>query len=239
MEVPREGTELPLLALDLGQDLRALLWSQSREFSSKSGEILGFTRHAQNLRVTPDNFETLSFDTPGAWAMAGEGRFVPVSPGVLESEGGSGLLWYTRAEFSDFRLQVDWLAHSVEDNSGVFFRFPTAELARPRPDWKAGFEVQIDDRGVDPEHDKQGSPLHLTGALYLLAPALRLASRPLGEWNTFDLLARGPELRVSLNGVEVCACTAPAHKPRSGRIGLQTHHEGSRVRFRTPRLQRL
>jgi len=186
-----------------------------------------------------DSFDTLSFATPGAWAMAGEGRFVPVGPGLLESEGGSGLLWYTPSEFSDFRLQVDWLAHSIEDNSGVFFRFPTAELARKQPDWKAGFEVQIDDRGVDPEHDTLGSSSHLTGALYTLAPALQLASRPLGEWNSFDILARGLELRVVLNGVEVCAFTAPTHKPRSGRLGLQTHHEGSRVRFRAPRIQRL
>jgi hypothetical protein len=186
-----------------------------------------------------DSFDTLSFDTPGAWAMAGEGRFVPVGPGVLESEGGSGLLWYTPAEFSDFRLQVDWRAQSIEDNSGVFLRFPTAELARKQPDWKAGFEVQIDDRGVDPEHDKMGSALHLTGALYMLAPALLLASKPLGEWNTFDILAGGWDLRVALNGVEVCVLTAPAHKPRAGRIGLQTHHAGSRVQFRAPRIQRL
>jgi hypothetical protein len=186
-----------------------------------------------------DSFQTLSFDTPGAWALAGEGRFVPVEPGVLESEGGSGLLWYTPAELSDFRLQVDWLAHSPEDNSGVFFRFPTAELARQQPDWKAGFEVQIDDRGVDPERDTMGSPLHLTGALYMLSPALGLASRPLGEWNTFDILAQGLELRVVLNGVEVCVFTAPPHKPRAGRIGLQAHHLGSRVRFRAPRIQPL
>jgi 3-keto-disaccharide hydrolase len=186
-----------------------------------------------------DSFETLSFDTPGAWAMAGAGRFVSAGPGLLESEGGSGLLWYSLAEFSDFRLQVDWLAHALEDNSGVFFRFPTAELARKQPDWKAGFEVQIDERGVDPEHDRMGSPLHLTGALYTLAPAVLKASRPLGEWNTFDILAGGLELRVVLNGVEVCTFTAPAHKPRAGRIGLQAHHAGSRVRFRAPRIQRL
>ncbi|MCY1083564.1 3-keto-disaccharide hydrolase [Archangium lansingense] len=186
-----------------------------------------------------DSLVTLSFDTPGAWAMAGQGRFVPVGPGLLESEGGSGLLWYTPAEFSDFRLQVDWLAHSIEDNSGVFFRFPTAELARNQPDWKAGFEVQIDDRGVDPEHGTMGSPFHLTGSLYTLAPALLMASRPLGEWNSFDILARGLELRVVLNGVEVCSFFAPSYKPRAGRIGLQAHHEGSRVRFRAPRIQRL
>lgn len=186
-----------------------------------------------------DSFDTLSFDTPGAWAMAGEGRFVSVGPGLLESHGGSGLLWYTPSEFSDFRLQVDWLAHSIEDNSGVFFRFPTAEFARKQPDWKAGFEVQIDERGVDPEHDTMGSPLHFTGALYTLAPALLKASCPLGEWNTFDILARGLDLHVVLNDVQVCTFTAPAHKPRSGRIGLQAHHEGSQVCFRAPRLQRL
>jgi hypothetical protein len=39
--------------------------------------------------------------------------------------------------------------------------------------------------------------------------------------------------------VEVCVFTAPPHKPRAGRIGLQAHHAGSRVRFRAPRLQRL
>jgi hypothetical protein len=186
-----------------------------------------------------DTFETLSFDTPGAWAQAGGGRFLSVGPGVLESEGGSGLLWYTPCEFSDFRLLVDWRAHAPEDNSGVFFRFPTAELARQEPDWKAGFEVQIDNRGIDPERHLQGSPLHLTGALYMLAPARTLASRPLGEWNTFDIEARGTRLRVVLNGVEVCTFTAPAHKPRSGRLGLQTHHEGSRVQFRAPRIARL
>lgn len=187
-----------------------------------------------------DSFGTLSFNTPGAWAMTGEGRFVSAGPGLLESEGGPGLVWYSLEEFSDFRLQVDWLAHALKDNSGVFFRFPTAELARKQPDWKAGFEVQIDERGVDPEHDTMGSPLHLTGgALYTLAPAVPKASRPLGEWNTFDILAGGLDLRVVLNGVEVCTFTAPAHKPRAGRIGLQAYHMGSRVRFRAPRIKRL
>src|SRR5688500_4579621 len=115
-------------------------------------------------------FETLSFDTPGAWAQAGAGRFVSVGANTVETEGGTGALWYTREEFSDFVLLVEWRASRREDNSGVFLRFPSAELARPEPDWKAGHEVQIDDRGVDPEHHRFHRPLHLTGALYRESP---------------------------------------------------------------------
>jgi hypothetical protein len=185
------------------------------------------------------DFQTLSFDVPGAWAQAGEGRFVPAGPDTLVSEGGTGLLWYTPEEFSDFELLVDWKLTALEDNSGVFLRFPTAELARREPDWKVGHEVQIDDRGVDHEQQRLHSPLHLTGAVYAESPASRLASKPPGEWNQFHILARGRELRVLLNGEEVCRHTASAYKSRAGRLGLQNHHEGSRVFFRAPRILRL
>ena len=185
------------------------------------------------------DFETLSFDAPGAWAQAGEGRFVRAGSGLLVTEGGPGMLWYTGEELSDFELLVDWRLSSPEDNSGVFIRFPVAELARREPDWKAGHEIQIDDRGVDPEGQKLHSPLHLTGAVYGESPASHLASRGVGEWNTFRIVARGRELRVLLNDAEVCRHTAGDYKSRAGRLGLQNHHEGSRVYFRPPRLLRL
>jgi hypothetical protein len=184
-------------------------------------------------------FETLPFDMPGAWAQAGEGRFVPAGPDTLVSEGGPGLLWYTPAELANFELLIDWRLSSLEDNSGVFLRFPLAELARREPDWKAGHEVQIDERGVDPEGPRRDSPLHLTGAVYTESPALQRASRAVGEWNTFHIIAKGRELRVLLNGTVVCRHTASEQKSRAGRLGLQNHHEGSRVFFRAPRLLRL
>lgn len=185
------------------------------------------------------SFETLSFDAPGAWAQAGKGRFVPSGPDTLVSEGGSGLLWYTPEEFADFELLVEWRLSSLEDNSGVFLRFPTAELALREPNWLAGHEIQIDDRGVDSRAHRLGSPLHLTGAVYRESPATHLASRGVGEWNTFHIVARGRELSVVLNGAEVSRHTAAEGKPRAGRLGLQNHHEGSRVHFRAPRLLRL
>jgi hypothetical protein len=44
------------------------------------------------------DFETLSFEAPGAWAQAAPGRFVPAGPDTLASEGGTGRLWSTREE---------------------------------------------------------------------------------------------------------------------------------------------
>ena len=184
------------------------------------------------------DFQTLVFNGPADWVQAGSGRFTPVAPGVLETHGGPGMLWYTCARFADFELEVEWRCRDREDNSGVFLRFPDEELRKERPDFLKGLEVQIDERGVDPEAGRQGSALHLTGALYRLAPARARASRPLGEWNTFHIELRGPALRVQLNGTELCALdTLPADRLGAGRIGLQNHHAGSRVQFRAPKLR--
>jgi hypothetical protein len=142
--------------------------------------------------------------TLDGWQMAGAGRFNVIGAGTVESEGGIGLLWYTKEEFSDFLLTVQWRSINPFDNSGVFLRFPVLGNQNPAEDWKLavdqGYEVQIDDRGFDPNTNTTGSPLHTTGAVYQLAPATALASKALGEWNTFEIEAVGPDIKVRLNG---------------------------------------
>ena len=175
------------------------------------------------------------------WQMAGTGRFNVIGGEVLESEGGPGVLWYTRAAFADFVLGIDWRLSSLEDNSGVYLRFPPLNTDDPEHDWqladRQGYEVQIDDRGYDPETKSFNSPLHLTGAIYKLAPALKHASRPVGAWNTFVIEAQGHRLSVMLNGELVSSLTADGSRPLRGHVGLQTHHPGSRVQFRNIRLR--
>ena len=170
------------------------------------------------------------------WQMAGSGRFSVVGSNTVESEGGIGLLWYAKEEFSDFLLTVQWRSINLFDNSGVFLRFPVLGNQNPAEDWKLavdqGYEVQIDDRGFDPNTNATGSPLHTTGAVYQLAPATKLASKPLGEWNTFEIEAIGPGIRVRLNGELVSHLTNNQGRPLKGHIGLQNHHPGSRVHFR-------
>jgi hypothetical protein len=187
-----------------------------------------------------ERFSPLFRGTLTDWRMAGTGRFNIIDGGVLESEGGPGVLWYTGAAFADFVLCVDWRLSSIEDNSGVYVRFPPLGRDDPEHDWRLadrqGYEVQIDDRGYDPETQSHNSPFHLTGAIYKLAPALKRASQPVGMWNTFRIEAQGFRLSVALNGQPVSGLMADGSRPLRGHIGLQTHHAGSRVQFRNIRI---
>jgi len=172
------------------------------------------------------------------WHMAGQGDITPVVDSIVETHGGTGMLWYGE-EFEDFILRLQFRMFSMEDNSGVYVRFPDDALHAREPDWERGLEIQIDDRGYDPEARIFGSPLHLTGAVYKRAPATRLASMPVGQWNALEVAARGEVVRVTLNGEEVSFYRTPPELPRRGHVGLQNHHEGSRVQFRWVRIQPL
>ena len=190
-----------------------------------------------------DGFTRISTESLDGWQMAGAGRFKPVDLDVIESEEGIGLLWWTREQFSDFILKLDWRAFHADDNSGVFIRFPALGNGDPANDWKPavtrGYEVQIDDRGFNPGDNSTGSTLHRTGAIYELAAASRLVSRPLGQWNSLEIEGRGNDLRVTLNGEVVSEHTADGTRSASGHIGLQNHHPGSRVQFRNLRIKAL
>jgi Domain of Unknown Function (DUF1080) len=190
------------------------------------------------MNVTPATAkDTLRpLEQPSHWRMAGHGSFSRVGAGVVESVGGPGLYWFTQAQFGDFVLELDWRIQDLSDNSGVFVRFPALGSADPDADWRVavtqGYEIQIDDRGYDPETRTTGSLLHASGAVYRIAPAIRLASHAVGVWNHFRILASGSIIDVTLNGESVARLDRDVGRPRRGHIGLQNHHEGSRVQFR-------
>jgi hypothetical protein len=172
---------------------------------------------------------------PG-WRMAGPGGFRTISDGVVESFGGPGLFWYAAEVFEDFVLTVEWRLSSLEDNSGVFLRCPPLTDS-PQPAIERGYEVQIDDRGLDPGTQSLGSPLHLTGAIYKLAPAIRRCSAPVGQWNAFKVDASGSIITVGLNEREVSRLEGVPRQSR-GHIALQNHHAGSAVQFRNLHIAR-
>ena len=114
---------------------------------------------------------------PDGWRMAGPGSFEVVD-GALESRGGMGLLWYSARAFADFVLDLDWQVARVEDNSGVFVRFPDVG----DDPWVAvneGYEIQI--------HDTAPEPIHQTGGVYSFAAPSTVASNPPGSWNHFRI----------------------------------------------------
>ena len=77
-----------------------------------------------------------------------------------------------------------------------------------------------------------GRSAYVTGAIYELAPARRVASLPPGEWNLFEITAEGPEISVSLNG-ELTVDRYKGGRRLEGFIGVQSHDDDSQIAFRS------
>ncbi len=171
------------------------------------------------------------------WDHVGPGKFV-IENGLLRTEGGMGLLWYTREKLGDCVIRVVYKTGSPRANSGVYIRIAEG----PKEPWYAvhhGFEVQIMDYGPE---DRR------TGSIYSFAKATSRPSKS-GEWNTLEITLKGNRVSTAINGVAVAEYDSselkpqpkdttgeddPARGPRppSGYIGLQNHDQGSVIFFK-------
>jgi hypothetical protein len=170
------------------------------------------------------------------WEHVGPGRFV-LENGMLRTEGGMGLLWYTRETFGHIAIRVVY-RNPGGVNSGVFIRIPE-RLTEPWLAVHRGYEVQIDDRADD--H-------HRTGVLYSFT---RAAAKPVradddDDWNTMEIALDGDRTMVHVNGAMVTdyreGQAVPPKKepwepdrgprPTAGYIGLQNHGSEDVVFFR-------
>jgi hypothetical protein len=166
------------------------------------------------------------------WRMAGPGKFVLVEyDKSLQSEGGMGLLWYAKKKYKDFVLMVDWKVSRRNDNSGVFIRFSNPDND-PLIAVNTGYEIQIDDMAMP-----DGNPLHKTGAIYnFAAPSNTASSKPLGQWNTFEIEATGQRYSVTLNDEKVIP-EFTGNRLIEGYIGIQNHDADSHVSFKNLRIK--
>jgi hypothetical protein len=117
----------------------------------------------------------------------------------------------------------------------VFLRFPDPDSkGYDNTAWVGvhwGLEAQIDDTG-----HPDGSPLHTTGAIYE-QPGQELSqvpSKPVGEWNLYEVEVVGQTYTVRLNGAQVTRLVFAGDSDRPDRalpstvnepryIGLQSH----------------
>jgi hypothetical protein len=183
------------------------------------------------------------------WEHIGKGR-VFVEDGLMKTEGGMGLLWYTREKLGDCTIRVVFRTTAPDDNSGIFIRIPRPPVI-PYQAVNWGYEVQILERWPEhyerSEHQQQrGDEWHMTGAIYSISKALQQTQKPPGEWNTMEIVLDGDRTVVMLNGVKVNdyleGSRVPVRqhdyepirgpRPREGYIGIQNHHEPQTVHFR-------
>ena len=143
-----------------------------------------------------------------------------------------GLWWYTNRTFTNFVLRGEWRMENRESDSGVFMRFPD-----PGQDpWVAvnrGHEMEIGDDPAGKELSWQ------TGALYPFQPPTHVPTRPIGEWNAYELIAVGQTYIVRINDETVTVWTDPKQRSASGSIGLQNYADGKGAQHRRVRIKEL
>jgi type 1 glutamine amidotransferase len=178
------------------------------------------------------------------WQQAGAGRFVVEPGGSIVSEGGPGVLYYTRP-LRDFALDLDYRADTPDAESGIFLRMPQAPTD-PEQAAKAGYEVQIRDVATGPTPRQiPGRPARparpdynrVTGSITGFSAAWQPAAKPTGEWNHVRIEAAGQRYRVQVNGKTVEDFVGD--RAREGLIGLENGGPDAKVHFRNVRVSTL
>ncbi|WP_285057714.1 DUF1080 domain-containing protein [Pedobacter ginsengisoli] len=156
---------------------------------------------------------------------------------------GSGGNLFTKEEFSDFIYRFEFQL-TPGANNGLGIRAPLEGDAA-----YTGMELQILDNDAPIYKDLHVYQYH--GSVYGTIPAKRGFLKPVGEWNYQEVIAKGPKIKVILNGTVILdgdltpfrkngapdGQKHPGLSRDSGHIGFLGH--GSPVQFRNIRIKDL
>jgi type 1 glutamine amidotransferase len=211
--------------------------------------LFGLPAWAQD-NTPPDGFASLfnGKDLSGWKVPAGDNGHWKVVDGVIDYDAqseasGDKSLWSER-EYGDFILRLDWrLKEAPFLNKNVPYILPDGthakdvhgkELRLALPDADSGvylrgngrFQVNIwcwpigSGELYSIRMDRASSP-----ELRAAATPRTQADRPVGEWNHFEITARGNTVKVVLNGKTVIPGATIPDLPARGRLAFQ-HHGG-------------
>jgi hypothetical protein len=158
-----------------------------------------------------------------------------VEDGLLTCTGKpAGYLITQRDDFHNYRLTLDWRWHAGKGgNNGVLVHCSTpgalgvwcksieVQLAHGNAGdfWVIGTELDVPNEA---ERKKGRRHLNLTDD----------SEKPLGQWNTMEIVCRGDEITVKVNGESVNHATNVSQT--KGAIALQS--EGTPIQYRNIRL---
>ena len=176
------------------------------------------------------------------------GKGYQVDNGVLFTTKEDGGNLFTEREYGDFVLRFEFKL-TENANNGIGIRAPLEGDAA-----YVGMEIQVlDDGGSE---YKTLRPVQYHGSLYDMVAAKRGAQKPVGEWNSEEIAAKGRQITVKLNGITIVDANLDdvtdeailgkhrdLGKPEGsrgiantrGHIGLLGH--GTRVEFRNIRIK--
>ena len=168
-----------------------------------------------------------------------------VENGVLICKGQPYGYIVTEKEFGDFELSLEWKWPGRGGNNGVLLFVHGADKAYPPGDgatWPGSIEAQLAAGGA--------------GDIWLIPPGKldipksqqdpkskrrhhrttkEDVEKPLGEWNKYEVVCKGGNVKLKVNGTLVNE--GKNADPKRGKIGLQS--EGTEVHFRNIKLKEL
>jgi hypothetical protein len=194
-------------------------------------------RPADKGKDVPEGFTPLfdGKDLAGWEVLDGKKDAWAVENGMIVTKSGGGGWLLTDKEYGDFEVRVDFKM-SEGGNSGVALRAPLKGNVS-----YSGMEIQLLDDVWHKKNYKDLKPVQLTGAIYGVVAPSKDALKPVGEWNTIDITAKGRQITIVLNGVKTVDANLddykeasekdhPGLKREKGHLGLQSH--SNRVEFR-------
>jgi 3-keto-disaccharide hydrolase len=115
---------------------------------------------------------------------------------IVSQPRGSGNL-ATVKEYGNFHMKFEFKL-TPGANNGIGIRVPTEELGQRLDPAYKGMEIQILDDASDRYKDIKEWQHH--GSVYGVVAAKTGALKPAGEWNSEEIIARGKQITVILNG---------------------------------------
>ena len=161
------------------------------------------------------------------WHVNENPKSVYIEDGCLVTHGPRSHVFYVgptgHAEFKNFHFKAK-VKTKPKANSGIYFH--TRFLATGWPD--RGYEAQVNNTQGDPKK---------TGGLYNVQDNFEAPVKD-DEWFDYEIMVKGKQIVVKINGKTISDYTEPADLDRpdrclsSGTFALQAHDPGSKVYYK-------
>lgn len=128
-----------------------------------------------------------------------ENGVLHLDPASKQNDGGDLV---TDKEYGNFHLKIDWKV-APKANSGILFHIHE-DAAKYNQTYSTGPEMQVLDNDGHPD----GKIIkHRAGDLYDLVKSTSEPVKPVGEWNTAEIISTNGKLEFILNGVKTVSTT--------------------------------
>jgi len=132
-----------------------------------------------------------------SWTGNTAGYLVEEGAVVVNPDKGSGGNLYTKEEYANFIYRFEFQL-TPGANNGIGVHAPLEGDAA-----YVGMEIQVLDTEDEKYKNPPIQPYQAHGSLYGVIPAKRGFLKPTGEWNQEEIMVKGTQIKVTLNGTVI------------------------------------